>query len=112
MRAITRIGQISAELETSPQANGGSRHPNSGKPTKTEVLKAAGISTSAANRAEKLAAHSDAVESYIAKKAAQGKPVVITEALTAVQAAAREQKAADALRKSFERSKMRSQPRI
>lgn len=79
---------------------------------KSAVLKAAGISTSAANRAEKLAAHAEAVEAYIAKKAAQGKPVVITEALTAVQAAAREQKAADALRKSFERSKMRSQPRI
>jgi len=45
--ACIRIGEISRELETAEQAKGG-RHPNDGKPTKTEQLAVAGISTSTA----------------------------------------------------------------
>jgi len=48
-----RIGELSRELEKAPQASGG-RHPITGKPTKTEALTAAGISTSAAQRYEQL----------------------------------------------------------
>ena len=57
LRATKRIGEISAALETSPKAKGGqeTRLPTGGKP-KTEVLRKAGISTSVANRAEKIAA--------------------------------------------------------
>lgn len=61
LRAITRIGEISAELETVPHkidgrnSDGSVRVASGGKPDKASVLKAAGISTSAAHRAEKLA---------------------------------------------------------
>lgn len=55
IRACRRIGELSKELEPSPRSKGGSRHPDSGMPTKTETLKSVGISTSAANRYEKLA---------------------------------------------------------
>jgi len=53
--AFRRIGELSRELDKAPQASGG-RHASAGKPTKTAALKAAGISTSAAHRCEKLAA--------------------------------------------------------
>ena len=51
------MGEISAGLETSPRASGGqkTRLPGGGKP-KSQVLAEAGISTSVANRAEKVAA--------------------------------------------------------
>lgn len=91
LRAITRIGEISAELEKAQPMNGkGAGLPNGGK-TKAQTLKAAGISTSVAHRAEKLAAHKDQVEQYIAKKAQQRKPVTFTEALHAIESNAREQ---------------------
>jgi 16S rRNA G966 N2-methylase RsmD len=100
LRAITRIGEISAELETAPGVGGHNRQalPVDGKSvTKAEVLKRAGISTSAAHRAEKLAKHKDQVEAYIAKKTKQRRPVKYTEALAAVEHNAREEAAAEVL---------------
>jgi ParB family chromosome partitioning protein len=52
-RAMRRIGELSADLETARGPN--SKLPSGGK-YKTEVLAEAGISTSTANRCEKLAA--------------------------------------------------------
>jgi hypothetical protein len=51
--SLKRIGELTAKLEKAPQAKGGSRHPSTGKPTKIAALKAAGISTSEANRTER-----------------------------------------------------------
>ena len=57
-----RIGELSAELETAKPLNGkGAGLPSGGK-TKAEVLRRAGISTSAAQRAEQMAAHATSVE--------------------------------------------------
>jgi hypothetical protein len=50
-RACVRIGQLSKELETAEQSKGG-RHPTSGKPTKTNALAEAGLTTSSAQRYE------------------------------------------------------------
>jgi hypothetical protein len=51
-----RIGELSAELEKAPGAGGHNRKalPTNGKSVKASALKAAGISTSAAHRAEPL----------------------------------------------------------
>ena len=54
-RAMRRMGELSRDLEIHPQAKGG-RLTTSEQPTKTQVLKNAGISLSTANRAEQLAA--------------------------------------------------------
>jgi hypothetical protein len=54
--AYVRIGEISRGLETAPHGPGrGKSLPTNGKPFKAATLKAAGISTSAAHRAEQLA---------------------------------------------------------
>jgi hypothetical protein len=53
-RATLRYGELSKSMEKSPQAGGG-RHPSGGKPTKKDAIKASGLSTSAAQRAEALA---------------------------------------------------------
>lgn len=99
LRAITRIGEISRELETAPHGPGrGKSHANDGKPFKAATLKAAGISTSTAHRAEKLAAHKPRVEAYIAKKAEQRKPVSLTEALHAIESSVREEERKEILR--------------
>jgi len=91
LRANVRIGELSRELDKS---KGGSNPkatlPNDGK-SKTETLKAAGISTSQANRAEKLADHKEDVEEYINKKAKENKAVKITEAISAVNSKLREE---------------------
>jgi len=80
LRACVRIGEISSELEKAPRGGkGGTRKlPNGGK---NAILKTAGISTSAAQRYEKLAEDSGRVERYIAEKAARGEPVSLKEAL-------------------------------
>lgn len=98
LRAITRIGEISRELEEAPGLRTDKPLASNGKRSKAETLKAAGISTSAAHRAEKLAEHKEQVEAYIAKKAGQRQPVKYTEALAAVEHNAREQKAAEILK--------------
>lgn len=54
-RAMRRLGELSADLDVHEQAKGG-RLPTSGMPTKTSVLKDAGISTSTAHRCEVIAA--------------------------------------------------------
>ncbi len=51
LRACQKIAELSRKLPKAPQASGG-RHPTSGKPTKTEALAEAGLSTSTAQRYE------------------------------------------------------------
>lgn len=83
LRAHVRIGELSAELEKAPP--GPTPEDTSQRwelSTKAATLKAAGISTSVAHRAEQLAANPAAVEKYIAEKAKAGRPVTIDEALT------------------------------
>lgn len=59
LRAVMRIGELSRELETAKPVNGkGAGLPSGGK-TKAQTLKTAGISTSAAHRAEQIG---DAIE--------------------------------------------------
>jgi len=53
LRGCMRIDELSRELEKAEQASG-RRHPTDGKPTKTQVLSEAGISTTSANRCEQL----------------------------------------------------------
>jgi len=73
LRAQRAIGELSAQLET--QKGGFGMVPTGGK-HKAEVLADAGISTSTANRYEKLAAIPEPViEEIIAKSKEAGKPV-------------------------------------
>jgi hypothetical protein len=109
-RAYMRIGELSAELPLAPPAAGPGRGkrgqakqlPSGGKPFKKQALKAAGISTSVAHRAENLAKNRRAVETYIASKVAAAKPVKITEVLAAVEAVNREQKRKAELHKAVQ----------
>ena len=56
LRAVVRIGELSRELETSRERDSGGRLlPTAGKQDKATTLKAAGISASAAYRAEQIA---------------------------------------------------------
>ncbi len=75
LRAQRAIGELSAAL---PTQNGGFGIVPTGGKHKAEVLADAGISTSAANRYEKLAAIADAaIEAFIAKSKLDGKPVSV-----------------------------------
>lgn len=75
LRAQRAIGELSAAL---PTQNGGFGIVPTGGKHKAEVLADAGISTSAANRYEKLAAIADAaIEAFIAKSKLEGKPVSV-----------------------------------
>jgi hypothetical protein len=67
--SLPNSGKSKTEVLKSAGISTSAGLPSSGK-TKAQTLKDAGISTSAAQRAEKLAAHTPAVEAYIAKKAA------------------------------------------
>lgn len=91
-RAYVRIGEISRELEKAKPGPTGKIVPSAEKKLKSDALHAAGISTSTAHRAEQLAAHTDLVESYIAEKAVQGKPVKITDVLAAVAKHAKQER--------------------
>jgi hypothetical protein len=79
LRANVRIGELIKEL----QQTGGRPPHNSAhhraELSKSEVLKAAGISHATAQRAETLANYKDELETYIAKKSDEGKAVKITE---------------------------------
>lgn len=94
LRACIRIGELSRELEVSDQARGG-RRPTSGKPTKTEALAEAGISTSTAHRYEELAGGRDeqarvavkaGADAYLANARAEGE----VPTLAGLRAAVRE----------------------
>ena len=103
LRAVVRIGELSRELDKAPGART-DKQPLPGSGTrlnrpKADALRSAGISRSAAHRAEQIADQAPVVEAYIAKKSAEGKPVKITEALAAANASERERVAAAALRK-------------
>ncbi|MGH8542624.1 MAG: hypothetical protein ACREX3_03050 [Gammaproteobacteria bacterium] len=84
LRATVRIGELSATLEKAqapPKHDGkGGKVSTGGKSTKADALKAAGISTTQAFRAEMLAAHPEVVESYIEAQKAERKPVKLQEA--------------------------------
>ncbi len=56
LRAKRRIGELSEALETAPRGGkgGGSGLPGPGKVAKSTALKAAGLSTSEANRCEQI----------------------------------------------------------
>lgn len=95
-RAVRRLGELSKALEKNERART-DLHPDAGKQTKTETLFAAGISTSAANRAELVAeipaerfdqlvdGPAPPTVSTLAKigaehkRAAEGKPAPLTE---------------------------------
>jgi hypothetical protein len=64
---------------------------------KSTALKAAGITKSVAHRAEQLAEAAPEVEAYIARKAGEGRPVKISEALAAAVAQRRESAAREVL---------------
>ena len=75
---MVRIGELSRELERAPANAGPGRGkkgekkplPTNGKSFKADALRSAGISASAAYRAERIADQAPVVEAYIAKKAA------------------------------------------
>jgi len=90
IRAVRRIGQLSADLPKTPPgrklpilSTGGK---DSGEQSKTQVLNNAGISVTSAFRAEKVAAIPEVqFEKYINEKTEGGKPVKYTEIIVAVQ---------------------------
>ena len=55
LRARRRIGEISAPLDKGAGPGRGKTIPSGGKPFKTQPLKQAGLTTSVANRCEKIA---------------------------------------------------------
>lgn len=96
LRAVQRIGEISAELETSKGGSNPTATLPTGGKSKRAVLKDAGISTSAANRYEKIAAvPRDEFESYIAECKEKKQPVYAKEAIKRVQSTT-QRKAAEA----------------
>ena len=74
LRAKRRIGELSRELETSAGAGGHNRRSSQPReePTKKATLAAAGLSTSEANRCEKLAAVPEAAFEEVIEKAKAG----------------------------------------
>lgn len=96
-RAARRIGELSKALDKT-QGEHLPNVPASGSMGKTAALKAAGLSTSKANRFEAIAdLPEEDFEGYIARKKDQGKPVKITEVEAAALANRREKNAKEAL---------------
>jgi len=92
LRAIRRIGEISKGLETAERQRTDLR-PTGGQQTKTQTLKEAGLSTSAANRAEQISEIPLAeFEAYINKKKSENKPVKINEVISKITADNREKR--------------------
>lgn len=80
LRAVRRLGELSASLPTATPGPVTSQRRE--VTPKSEVLAAAGISTSAANRYEQVAAKdAEEVEQYIADKKAAGEPVSVQDLL-------------------------------
>jgi len=101
-RAARRIGELSRELDAvSREERGKMAHgalPGAGTCSKTATLKAAGLSTSVANRFEAIAdLPEEEFEGYIREKAKQNKPVKITEVEAKALASRREKKQKEAL---------------
>jgi hypothetical protein len=67
VRACVRIGELSRELADGSGPGRGKKVPDGGKVFKQEVLKSAGISTSAAQRYEKLAAEIEQIVAWWGK---------------------------------------------
>lgn len=86
LRAVRRIGELSAALETAPHGPGrGKSLPADGKPFKASVLKYAGISTSTAHRAEQVASIPMVeFERHLTERMAAKKTVVIDDLLKLV----------------------------
>lgn len=84
LRAIRRIGEISRELEKGPSGRASVSLPTAGK-SKTETLKSAGISTSAAHRAEQLASiPTKQFEQCLEQAKAKAQPVKYTDVIKVV----------------------------
>ncbi len=77
-RAMIRLGELSAALDTSKGGSNPEATLPTGGTSKTETLKAAGISKSTANRAEQLAANKDKYEEELAAAKESNKPVIIS----------------------------------
>jgi hypothetical protein len=76
LRAQRKLGELSAALEKPQKQAGDGRFTTAGKTAKNKVLKAAGISTSAAHRCEQIAAiPEETIEAYIADKREKKQPV-------------------------------------
>ena len=80
LRATVRMGELSAGLEKAQPKNGkGSGLPTTGK-TKKQTLADAGVSTSTAQRCERIASvPRQQFEKYIAAQKGKGKPVTATD---------------------------------
>ena len=87
LRSQRRIGEISKTLEKAPGSRADNPLPAGGTRFKGDTLKAAGISTSSANRCEEISViPEEAFEAYMAAKAEKKQPVSARdeEALLAV----------------------------
>ena len=99
-RAARRLGELSRELKKAESHGGKIWLPDDGK-SKAATLKAAGISTSAANRFEAIAdLPEDEFEGIIDTKTAQNKPVKITEIEAAALSRRREARSRQQLQTS------------
>ena len=80
LRAMRRIGELSAELENTQGKRTDTLLPTSGKKSKAEALKDAGISKSSADRCEKIAEMpEDEFDGFIAQRKAKGQAVTASE---------------------------------
>jgi len=88
LRAIRRIGEISAQLEKAPHGpgRGNKRRPAGGTSFKRDTLERAGISRSSAHRAERLARiKQKEFDAYITECRRRHQPVRLEEMLHAVE---------------------------
>lgn len=92
LRAARRIGELTRELEKVGGPGRGKRLPPGGSLSKTETLKAAGISTQQASRCEQIAAVPEPeFESWIQERRAKGQPVSAKEVVAKVSKQAKRQ---------------------
>ena len=77
LRASRRVGELSRDMEKAkPGPDGKKILPRGGSNSKTETLKAAGLTTQAASRCEKIAAIPiEAFDSFLAERKAAQQPV-------------------------------------
>jgi site-specific DNA-methyltransferase (adenine-specific) len=80
LRAMRRIGELSAELDSAQGKRTDTLLPTGGKKSKEEALKDAGISKSSADRCEKIAEMPEnEFDGFIAQKKAKGQAVTASE---------------------------------
>jgi hypothetical protein len=89
LRAVRRIGELSGELEKAPHGPGRGKKTKTvataGKSFKGQTLRAAGITSSVAHRAEKVASIPEKTfDDYIRVKRERNEPVSVSEVITKV----------------------------